>query len=383
MEHLKVAESPSRDVVELTKKLVSFDTINPPGNEVEICDYLQDIFANLGLQTKVTSFGDKRRNLIATIGGNSNRSPIGITGHMDTVPLGSEEWSYDPFAGTIENGRIYGRGTCDMKGGVAAAICAVQELGEDIKNGPGVTFFITGGEETGSDGARDYAEQPNEDRKIGALIVAEPTNLIPLSGHKGVFWVKAVAKGKTAHGSMPEHGENAIFKVTEAIQKLQAFKFGPDRHEHLGSPSLNIGTISGGLNTNSVADHAEFSIDMRTLPGQSHNAILDSLNEYLGNGISLTPFVDLSGVWTDESDTWFGKLENLVGEITGEKHGIQTAPYFTDASVLTPYFDNVPTVILGPGSPQVAHITDEYCEVSELQKSVNIYKKLITDWYIS
>lgn len=369
------------DVVELTQKLVSYDTINPPGNEVEICDYLNELFQGLGFETAITSFGENNRNLIAKIGGNSNKSPLGITGHMDTVPLGNGNWSYDPFAGVVCNGRLYGRGTCDMKGGVAAAICAAYALKDKIANGPGLIYFITGGEETGSEGAKHYAESGVVDHKIGALVVAEPTDMVPLSGHRGAFWLKAVSKGKTAHGSMPEHGDNAIFKVTNAIQKLQSYDFGVKEHEYLGKPTLNIGTIKGGQNTNSVPDHAEFSIDMRTLPSQSHRIILQHMQSYLGHEVSLEPFVDLPGVWTEDSVPWFSKLEDLVGSVTGKTYGIRTAPYFTDASVLTPHFDNVPTVILGPGSPKSAHTVDEYCEISQLHKAVDVYKKLINDWY--
>lgn len=369
------------DVVELTRKLVNFNTLNPPGDEVEICDFLEQLFKTAGFSTEVVSFGDKRRNLVAKIGGFSNRSPLGITGHMDTVPLGAGDWEHDPFAGVIQDNRIYGRGTCDMKGGIAAAICAALSLGDTLKDGPGLTFFITGGEETGSDGARHLVRSNRSGRKIGALVVAEPTDLLPLSGHKGVFWLKAVCKGRTAHGSMPEQGESAILKATAAIQKLQQFCFETEGHEHLGQPTLNVGTMKGGINTNSVADHAEFTIDLRTLPDQRHGEILDRLRAFLGDNVSLEPMVDLPGVWTRGDEPWFASLEDQIAPITGQRLGIATAPYFTDASVLTPHYDGVPTVILGPGSPKVAHTVDEYCEVSQLKQAVEIYRTLILDWY--
>lgn len=369
------------DVVELTRKLVSFETLNPPGNEVEICAFLEALFQRAGYETEVTEFGPNRRNLVARIGGTTNRAPLGITGHMDTVPLGAGEWAHDPFAGVIEGSRIYGRGTCDMKGGVASAICAAFSLGDTLKDGPGITFLITGGEETGSDGAKHIAAQSGIERKIGALIVAEPTDLIPLAGHKGVFWLKAICKGRTAHGSMPEQGDSAILKAAKAIQRLQDFDFETSAHKHLGLPSLNVGTMKGGINTNSVADHAEFTIDLRTLPSQSHEAVLSALNDYLGDDVVLKPMVDLQGVWTQPDDPWFASLESQIAPITGQSHGVSTAPYFTDASVLTPYFEGVPTVILGPGSPKVAHTVNEYCSLSQLEQAVEIYRTLILDWY--
>lgn len=369
------------DVVALTQKLVGFKTLNPPGNEVEICGFLEGLFDHGGFETEVTEFGPNRRNLVARIGGKTNRSPLGITGHMDTVPLGAGDWLHDPFAGIIEGSRMYGRGTCDMKGGVAAAICAAFSLGERLEDGPGVTFFITGGEETGSEGAQHLASNGQCERKIGALIVAEPTDLIPLSGHKGVFWLKAICTGRTAHGSMPEQGDSAILKATQAIQRLQNFVFDTPSHKYLGEPTLNVGTMKGGINTNSVADYAEFTIDLRTLPDQSHKSVLMALEDYLGDQVMLEPMVDLQGVWTQPDDPWFSTLDRQTAQVTGKSYGISTAPYFTDASVLTPHFDGVPTVILGPGSPRVAHTVNEYCEVSQLTQAVEIYRALILDWY--
>lgn len=369
------------DVVELTRKLVSFETLNPPGNEAEICAFLAELFQRAGFETEIVSFGEKRCNVVAKTGGHGKKPPLAFTGHIDTVPLGAEAWTVDPYAGMIKDARLYGRGTCDMKGGVAAVICAAFSLGSRLRDGPGLVFFITGGEETGSQGARHIVANTNVKQEIGALVVAEPTDLVPLSGHKGAFWVKAVCKGRTAHGSMPDKGDSAILKAARAILKLNEFTYGVSDHKHLGSPSLNVGTIKGGINTNSVADHAEFTIDLRTLPGQCHKALLDRLSEFLGDDVVLTPFVDLLGVWTERADPWFATLADVVSSITGKRHGIATVSYFTDASVLTPYHDNVPTVILGPGSPQHAHITDEYCELSQLEQAVDIYRALILDWY--
>jgi len=369
------------DVVELTRKLVGFDTINPPGNEVEICTFLDRLFQLAGFETEVTGFGETRRNLVARVGGGGNSLPLAFTGHMDTVPLGQETWAHDPFDAVVRDGRMYGRGTCDMKGGIAAAICAAVELAPELRHGPGLEFIITGGEETGAEGARALADHQRPGRKIGALIVAEPTDLIPLSGHKGAFWLKGVCKGRTAHGSMPETGDSAILKAAEAVQKLAAFTFRGRGHDHLGHATLNVGTIKGGLNTNSVADHAEFTIDIRTLPEQDHDDLLKQLAAYLGADVALSPMVDLDGVWTGRDDPWFSRVVEVVGTVTGHTHGIATAPYFTDASVLTPHFEGVPTVILGPGSAQVAHTVDEFCPVSQLRQAVEIYKALIHDWH--
>lgn len=369
------------DVLDLTRKLVGMDTINPPGNEHACCVYLAEILEGAGFSIELSEFADGRSNLIATLGNQAEEAfPICLTGHVDTVPLGREPWGYDPFGSDIVDGRIYGRGTTDMKGAVASIAVAAMHLAEQLKETPGVVLVFTGGEETGCDGAKALCDTPDLLGKAGAIVVGEPTSNEPLIGHKGALWLNATSKGVTAHGSTPELGVNAVYAACRAVGKIEEFGFNVSPHDVIGSPSINVGRILGGINVNSVPDHAEFDIDIRTIPNQDHGQLIDHLESYLENLVDLNPSVDVQGVISEASDPWISEVFNILEELQGERPEIQTAKYFTDASVLKPVYGNPPTIILGPGDAAVAHKTDEYCEIDKLRQSVEIYEMIIREW---
>src|SRR5262249_12386324 len=150
--------------------------------------------------------------------------------------------------------RLYGRGSSDMKSGVAAFVIAAQHLAKHLRASPGVVLVIAAGEETGCDGSRHLVAVNGALGEAGAIVIAEPTGNYPLVGHKGALWLHARATGVTAHGSMPDRGVNAIYKAARAVAKLERFAFAGKPHPVLGSPTLNVGTINGGFNINSVPD---------------------------------------------------------------------------------------------------------------------------------
>jgi succinyl-diaminopimelate desuccinylase len=264
------------NAVELTRDLVRFDTINPPGQEKACADHLGRLLEAAGFSVRAVDLRPGRPNLVARIGGVSGRPPLAFTGHLDTVPLGLQPWSVAPHAAELKEGRIYGRGASDMKSGVAAFVAAAAALAPRLAGTPGIVLYITAGEETGGEGAFALARQAGSIRgEAGALVVAEPTSNRALAGHKGALWLRAATRGVTAHGSMPDKGVNAIYKAARAIQQLEAFEFNVARHPVMGGPTLNVGFVHGGLNVNSVPDRAEIGIDLRTLPGQRHARLTD------------------------------------------------------------------------------------------------------------
>lgn len=370
----------SIDPVELTRALVSFNTINPPGNERSCAEHLGALLEEGGFSVSYHEFADQRTNLMARIGGSADKKPLCFTGHIDTVPLGSVPWSVDPFAGEILNGKIFGRGTSDMKSGVAAFVVAALEMGAALADGPGVVLVITAGEETGCEGAYHLARSDNVLGEAGALVVAEPTSNQPWIGHKGALWLKATTTGVTAHGSMPEEGVNAVYKAAHAISKLEDFDFNIARDSILGKPTLNVGTVSGGLNINSVPDSAEVGIDIRTVPAQDHAEVRSHLADYLGKDVILDTVVDVGGVVTDTADDWMSEVFDIITPILGERPETKTAAYFTDASALAPALGGPPTVILGPGEATMAHQTDEYCVVDRISQAVEAYIEITRRW---
>lgn len=370
----------SPDPVELTRTLVAFNTINPPGNERPCAEYLGHLLEAGGFTVTYHEFADRRTSLVARIGGSRDKAPLCFTGHIDTVPLGAQPWSVDPFAGEIADGKIYGRGTTDMKAGVAAFVVAVLQLAPQLSSGPGVVLVITAGEETGCEGAYHMAGLGNVLGEAGAIVVAEPSSNQPWIGHKGALWLTARTTGVTAHGSMPEKGVNAVYKAAHAISKLEDFDFNIARDAVLGKPTLNVGSVHGGLNINSVPDLAEIGIDIRTIPDQDHTAIRTDLAGYLGDDVALASVVDVRGVLTDPANDWMQDVFGIMGDILGERPEAKTAAYFTDASALTPAYGGVPTVILGPGEAAMAHQTDEYCVVERIVEAVEAYTQIGKRW---
>lgn len=373
------------DSVNLARSLIRFDTINPPGNEGQSALFLADLLQKGGFLVERHAFGANRLNIVARRGrhvtdpGGTQSLPICFTGHLDTVPLGNAAWRFDPFAGEVIEGRLYGRGSSDMKSGVAAMVAAAINLGSELDDGPGIALVLTSGEETGCEGAAHLLAH-HELGAMGAVVVGEPTGNRPRAGHKGALWLVATCLGQTAHGSMPELGVNAIFRSVNMIAKLQDHDFNLKPHEGLGRPTLNVGRMMSGMNVNSVPDHAEISIDVRTIPGMRHRDVMAYFNHYLAPELDqLVPLVDLESVWTDAGDPWLQRVVSITDEPGGHTP-CGGVPFFTDASVLAPRVGNPPVLILGPGETEQAHQTDEYCFVEKIPQAEAIYSRIMRDW---
>lgn len=369
------------DAVALTQELIRFRTINPPGEEEACAHHLGKILESAGFTCDYVSMGPGRANLIARIGGQTDRTPLAFTGHIDVVPLGARAWSMDPFGADLGHGRVYGRGASDMKSGVAAFVAAAVAAAPRLASGPGLVLIITAGEETGCTGAHHIvATARGLLGKAGALVVAEPTSNKPMVGHKGALRLKISASGITAHASMPDQGDNALYKAARAVTRLEDFDFNVARHPVMGAPTLNVGWLHGGMNINSVPDLAEAGVDIRTIPSQSHAAVQAAVAGYLGSEVAVSLLDEAVPVWTEPDNGWMQRVFLAVEGVTGQKPDVAAAPYFTDASALTPAYGGIPTVVLGPGPAAMAHQTDEYCEVVRIEEATEISARLIDDW---
>ena len=363
---------------ELARRLLGFNTINPPGNEADCMRFFADWLRDSGFEVALSSFGEGRCNLIARLPGAMAGKPLAFTGHLDTVPLGNAQWRFDPFGSQVENGRLYGRGSSDMKAAIAAFAVACVQRREAILTGRGAVLLITGGEETGCDGARALIASGTLP-EIGALIVGEPTANYPVIGHKGALWLRAETRGKTAHGAMPELGINAIYLAADALGKIRHFSPGAP-HPLMKQPTLNVGRIEGGLNINSVPDRACFDVDIRSAPNLQHAVIRQRLSALLGESVTLTTLVDLPAVLSEARHAWIAQVYQRCQPLHDMPLTPRVVPYFTDASLLLPALGNPPCIILGPGEPSMAHQTDEYCLLSRLEEAERLYGELIGDW---
>ena len=364
------------DAIALTQKLVQFETLNPPGNEAHCARFVRDLLQAAGFEVASHAFAEGRINLIARGPGDVKRPFICLSGHLDTVPLGEAPWSRDPYAGTLEGGRLYGRGSSDMKSGVAAMLAAAISCGPR----PDLVLVLTAGEENGCEGARYLAETGRLPAPMGALVVGEPTANVPLVGHKGVLWLEIELSGRTAHGATPELGDNAVIKAARLIDALSQFRFETPSHPVLGLPTLNIGTIRGGLNINSVPDRAVIGLDIRTVPGVDHKTVADAVAACSEDPVKITVLADMASVATDPEHAWIQEVFAVVARHTGNQPVPRGAAYFTDAAALRSVVDPPPTVILGPGETDQAHQTDEYVRVARIHEAAEIYTDLIRSW---
>jgi len=371
---------PARDPRALTRELLAFNTINPPGMERACAHLLGSMLQEAGYRVEYHEFAEGRTSLIARIGQGDGKAPLCFTGHIDTVPLGAAHWRHDAFAGETDGDRLYGRGSTDMKSGIAAFVCAAIELAPHLASTPGLVLVITAGEEIGCEGAKFLA-----DRKLlgsaGAIVVAEPTDNYPYVGHKGLAWFEIETAGVTAHGSMPEVGDNAIVKMARVIDDLGKYRFPVESHPVMGKPTLNVGTIRGGLNTNSVPDRASITVDTRTVPGIEHAHLCKSLASLLApHGAHVRQIVDTPLLYTEPEQEWVASVFEACTPYVGARPTPKTITFSTDGADLKRGFGGPPAVILGPGEPTLAHQTDEWCSMNRIGQSTELFRSLMRDW---
>jgi len=370
--------------IEILQTMLRFNTTNPPGAELALAEYLVSILKSYGINSHVDDLGDGRGNAIGCIEGSKERPDLLLNGHLDVVPPGEQAWTFEPFSGSIDSGKLYGRGASDMKGGLAALVVAaglIAQAGVPLKG----DLWITGtaGEEVDSLGAVDLLSKGYL-KNVGAAIIGEPSLMKLFTVTKGALWFEFTTVGKTAHGSMPECGRNAILMMNRLINKLTEYEFSYKQHTLLGGPSMNIGTVRGGVKTNVVPDSCTITVDIRTVPGQDHAKIIEDMQKILaelegtvtGFKGSLTILNNRMPVETSPD----AELIQLGVKTAKETLGLELKPcgvnYYTDASIFSTAL-GIPVLIFGPGDEKMAHQPDEYIEIEKYIDAIKFYTALI------
>ncbi len=336
-------------------------------------------------RTEFVNWAPNREQLIARVPGNG--PPLTLTGHVDTVPADPATWRVDPWAGARDGNRIVGRGASDMKSGVAALVTAVVGHLRRRHDCRGIQVVLTAAEETGCQGALQIpasALGPG-----GPLLVGEPTANTLVPAHKGALWLRLLAKGRAAHGSAPELGDNAVVRLARAATALHDVSSWPS-DGRFGVVTANVGKLTGGVQPNVVPDSAELLLDLRTVPGVDPVELRELVDNVAGEGVSVSNLVNLPLIDTDLDDPFIGLVrEALV------KNGLPDAPaaparFFTDASALVgllggssagqPAAVPVPTVILGPGEPDQCHVVDEWCRLDRVDQAMEVYLSILAAW---
>ena len=363
--------------VQLASDLVRLNTVNPGGGEAAAARLVAEFLSGCPVQTEFHELAPGRDSLIVRYGErDAGQLPLCFSGHLDTVPLGTAKWSRNPLSGEISDGRLWGRGSTDMKGGIAALVVAFERLCRSGVSCP-VTLALTASEETGCQGANAIAGKIG---RVGGLIIAEPTNCSIATSHKGALWLRICAVGKAAHGSKPELGDNAIDSVVQALAGTREVIRSAPTHSRLGPVTSNVGTIVGGTATNIVADRCEATVDVRLTPGLSATTVLNKIRAQLRHGVSVEPDLALDAIDSATDDPWILGVIRDASRVCGAPLAATSASFFTDASVLVPALGNPPVAIVGPGDPALAHQVDESCSVEAIDRATDLYELIGRNW---
>lgn len=363
-------------VVELARALVRIPSVNPDGDpgtdrtgEGACAAFVGDFLRSLGATVELRDVQPGRPNVVARFAADRAKPRLLFAPHLDTVSVAG--MTIDPFGGELRDGRLHGRGASDTKGPAAAMLWALCECREIL---PALNYEIwfagLMGEEAGQDGAKALAAQEPFD----FVVVGEPTGFEVVFKHKVDVTARVTARGRAAHSSCPERGENAITKLASGLLSLQEtltdlFKTIED--PVLGHPTFSIGTIRGGSKFNIVPDHAEAVIDLRLLPSQWKDreaaAVFAAMRDACP-GLEVERLGGSEALDTDPAHPMIARLVAAGGRPAG-------AAWFCDAAIFSAR--GVPAVAVGPGSINQAHTADEFIEVSALEEGVEYFKRFL------
>lgn len=372
-------------VIDITRQLVSADTRNPPGNERLAVDIARELLAPLGATFTEFETVTDRTSLLAVLGEvNPNLPTLMFNGHLDVVPINESGWTRSPFGGELDpaTNLLYGRGTSDMKGGIASAIEAVHALrAAGIEPPCNLVFHLVADEERGGAvGTKAIVEAGLA--HADACIVPEPTGMALCIAERGLVHSAITFYGRPSHGSNPSKGVSAVQHAAAATMALHMRDFNNAPHPLLGSPTANVGVFNGGSGVNTVAEQATIQVDRRLIPGQTTQTSLDELHHILKSleldnlkyDISLLSEGEPSEL--DPGHAFIESMRSAVAAVRGVTPELIGMTFTTDARFLRNQA-GIPTIVCGPGEVAQAHVDDEFIAVSALVDGALAYAHLI------
>jgi len=372
------------EVVDLTRYLIGFDTVNPPGNEGPAMRALGEYLQDAGCHVQYLEVEPGRPNLVARIAGKHDSGHLVLSGHMDVVPFGQSQWQHPPLAAAQVDGRIIGRGAADMKGGVAAMAVALATLARNqTELQADVVLAVTMNEEAGMTGAQHLVDAGVLEG-IGYLVVGEPTGLDVCVAQKNSVQWRVIVRGKTAHGARPHLGVNAITAMGPIVSALSREPLSHWRHDLLGPATVSVNAIHGGSAANVVPDLCEIVLDVRAIPGQNLDDLYGALRTVIEpavreSGLPVTMELELlrpgSSIETDRKSPLISVALDALKSVTGREHPIAGFPGGTEAAVYAKRYD-VPWIICGPAPFDQAHQPNEWVDEGELHQAAQAYVRL-------
>ena len=399
------------DLVPTLSDLIAIPSVNPMGRDVEgpefleyrVTDYLEKLFQNHEFRYKRYVVSPKRDNILIRVDGDLPLPEQGgplvlMEAHQDTVPV--EGMTIDPWTPTVRDGRIYGRGSCDIKGGMTAMLGAMARLREEKpRNRPTVVLACVVNEEFGFTGATDLTKlwapgaKPDDlvPKRPDVCVVAEPTSLDVVVAHKGTMRWRIHTHGRASHSSQPHLGDNAVYKMARVLLALEQYakEVCPTLGSHplVGKATLSVGLIRGGISVNTVPDRSTIEICRRVLPGEKAADARHKVIEWLAAREELQPilgavehepaFISGFSLSDDHNGALAERLSEVSRRITGRGKRIGV-PYGTDASRIAAA--DVPSVVFGPGSIDQAHTCDEWLPLDELPQAAEVLYEFCRTW---
>lgn len=377
-------------VLQLLRDMIAIPSVNPmranSGESVEkgMANFIETVLSRAGIDCKRQTVTEGRDNVIGIVHSTgSDRNGLMLNSHMDTVPV--DNMSIKPFDPVIENGCVFGRGSCDAKASLAAMLTAVIDYANQSDRPAPVVFAAMADEEFGFSGSWKLIEQS---WPVSACIVGEPTQLRRVIAHKGIVRWRINVHGLSAHGATPELGRNAVYdasRVALALEEYARQMAQQQPHSLLGHSTLNIGKISGGQAVNIVPDKCVFELECRLLPAADGHQVLHDCEQFvrerLGGALHFdfeAPYLIDPPLETAPDAPIVGLLARAQQEELGSEKELDGANYGTDGSKLSRA--GIQTVVCGPGNIAQAHTANEFVEIEQVELASRMYKRLLANW---
>ncbi len=366
------------DVIKILSDLIKINTINPPGNEKEITQYIINRFKGYEDLIEIDN-KENRASLIVNIPGQSDET-VAFIGHIDTVPVSDPSvWKYPPFDAHIEGDLMYGRGTSDMKSGAACMISLGEYFIENnIKPNKNIMLIFTADEEATGKGISSVFEKGYLNN-VDFIIVPENTSSNIVLKEKGALWISLELFGKTAHGARPDLGINAIEIVYELINHLKSYVESYCNDDLLGDSTVSLNWISGGEKTNIIANYCKAEIDIRTNPDLTNAEIIKYFDKqiykfehkYKGLNVKYEVLTDRPSLEMIPDNKYVKEFVDTLDKLN-IKYDYAGVTYFTDLSLTVPKL-KTPFVIYGPGFVDKGHQVDECASITSIRMTNEMF----------
>ncbi|MEN3002815.1 M20 family metallopeptidase [Dehalobacterium formicoaceticum] len=369
------------EVVKVVQDMVRLKSINPPGLEKRMSEYVKNYMISKNIPTETLEFATDRYNVISRLKGKGEENPIIFTGHMDVVPVSKDEekrWQTDPFGGEIFDGNLHGRDSSDMKAGLGAAMVAMGYLAENGIVPPGDIILVATVDEEALMGGAKSIIKTDVIADAKNVVVCEPTGMELVTCCRGRTWADITVKGLTAHASQKGAGINAIDRTLMLMNKMAGYEIPHQEHPYLGTSFWQITVIKGGVEPAIVPDRCTITVDARLVPGQMPQDIWNLMEQLIAEIKEEVPDFEAEIEILDQREPWVTPADDpMIQKIKGA-YEVLSMPYrengfsgTTDGTIFRRI--GMEAVIIGPGDLACVHKENEKVSLEQLAQAVQLY----------